>query len=250
MGCNNSRQVLEMETRPIRPVTLSSHSAGSVMIPSSIFQDYPDSSELSRQQIIDAFQQMAEYLNECSVSIDCVAVDGAVNTLYLRSRESTHDVEFILNDPESKQCVALNNAAIFANSQTHGRLGEAWFNNSMQLFMPRNVQASLIREAKKQNEVVFEHYGTSGGLRVYAAPWSFALCSKLNSLRDIDRSHDMDDAVAYLYRYLSLTGQDYIIAQQIYEWCEEYHQDVSREVLRRLEEAYARTHGNWPIVWN
>ncbi|KAL4723649.1 hypothetical protein ACLX1H_009291 [Fusarium chlamydosporum] len=240
MGCNNSRHVLEMESRPIRPVTLSSHSAGSVMAPSSIFQDC---SGLSRQQIIDAFQKMAD--------IECVAVDGAVNTLYLRSRESTHDVEFLLNDTTLKESDVLSNAASFANSQAQGRLGEAWLNSSMQLFLPHNVQTSLIQEAKRQNEIVFEHQGTNGGLRVYAAPWSFALCSKLNHSCDHhNRTEDMDDAVAYLYRYLSTTGQDYIIAQQIKDWCQTYHQDVSREVLRRLEQTYARKHGNWPIVWN
>ncbi|KAM0555149.1 hypothetical protein ACHAPJ_006501 [Fusarium lateritium] len=248
MGCNNSRHVLEMESRPIRPVTLSSHSAGSIMMPSSIFQDHPD--ELSRQQIIDAFQQMAEYLNECGVSIDCVAVDGAVNTVYLRTRESTHDVEFLVNDPASKDNATLSNAARFANTKAQEKLGDGWFTNSMQLFMPRSAQTALVQEAKKQNELVFEHQGTNGGLRVYAAPWSFALCSKLNRLCDIDRSHDMDDAVAYLHRYLGLTGQDYIIAQEVYDWCQKYHQDVSREVLKRLEESYARKHGNWPIVWN
>ncbi|CAF3519477.1 hypothetical protein SNK03_003760 [Fusarium graminearum] len=248
MGCNNSRHVLEMESRPVRPVTLSSHSAGSAMTSSTMFQDYPG---LRRQQIIDAFQKIAEYLNEYGVSIDCVAVDGAVNTLYLRSRESTHDVELLLNDPSSKESILLTNAASFANSQAQGRLGETWLNSSMQLFLPRNVQTSLVQEAKTQNEIVFEHQGTNGGLRVYAAPWSFALCSKLNHAFDHhNRTEDMDDAVDYLYRYLNITGQDYIMAQQIKDWCQTYHQDVSREVLRRLEETYARKHGNWPIVWN
>ncbi|RBR23883.1 uncharacterized protein FIESC28_03352 [Fusarium coffeatum] len=248
MGCNNSRHVLEMESRPCRPVTLSSHSAGSAMASSSIFQDYPG---LSRQQIIDAFQKMAEYLNEYGVSVECVAVDGAVNTLYLRSRESTHDVELLLNDPASKESDILSNAASFANTSAQGSLGESWLNSSMQLFLPRYVQTSLFEEAKKQNEIVFEHQGTNGGLKVYAAPWSYALCSKLNhSCDNHNRSEGMDDAVDYLYRYLYITGQDYIIAQQIEDWCQMYHQDVSREAFRRLEQTYARKHGNWPIVWN
>src|SRR6478752_2230973 len=96
MGCNNSRHILEMESRPIRPVTLSSHSVGSVMAPSSIFQDFPETSELSRQQIIDAFQHMAEYLNECGTYVKCAVVGGVVNALYLRHRETTPDVEFLL----------------------------------------------------------------------------------------------------------------------------------------------------------
>ncbi|KAF5018903.1 hypothetical protein F66182_9098 [Fusarium sp. NRRL 66182] len=241
MGCSHSHHVLEMESRPVRPVILSNHSAGSVMMPST-FQDQPEPG-LTRQQIMDAFQHMAEYLNECGVSIECVAVDGAVNTLYLHSKESTHDVEFLL-DPASDDYKTLSNAAVFANRQAQEKLGCEWFNNSMQLFVPQSVQTALVQEAKHQDEVVFEHQGTNGGLKVYAAPWSFAFCGKLNRLCDID------DAIVYLHRYLSLTGQDYVIARWIYDECQKYHQDVSQKVLKRLEDGYARTHGNWPIVWN
>ncbi|KAF5700501.1 hypothetical protein FGLOB1_10742 [Fusarium globosum] len=249
MGCNNSRHILEMESRPIRPVTISSHSVGSVMAPSSIFQDFPETSELSRQQIIDAFQHMAEYLNECGTYVNCAVVGGVVNTLYLRHRETTPDVEFLLHDPASKEYITLSNAASFANKKAQGTLGEQWFNNSMQFFVPRNVQVDILQWAKDQHQVIFEHRGNYGGLTVYAAPWDYALCSKLNSLYDNIRADDMEDAVAYLHRYLTLTRQESLNGNQVNDWCRKYHQDVSREVLNRLGEAYARKHGSWPLQW-
>ncbi|KAM5352678.1 hypothetical protein ACJ41O_005400 [Fusarium nematophilum] len=255
MGCNHSRHEREMESRPVRPVTISDPMGGPVMIP-PMFRDASgrpiqhESSDLSRQEILDAFQYMAEYLDECGVSTNVVVVGGAVNTVYLRSRQSTHDVDFFLDDPASKDYISLHNAARFANDQAKGRLGEEWFNNSTQLFMARDVQTALVREARQQNELVFEHRGQNGGLRVYAAPWPYALCSKLNRLCDINpRSYDMADAVVYLYRYLAVTGNGCVGSQAIKDWCRWYHHDVTREVLKRLDDSFNQTYGYRPIVW-
>ncbi|KAJ3514626.1 hypothetical protein NM208_g15044 [Fusarium decemcellulare] len=254
MGCNHSRYEREMESRPIRPVTISDPMGGPVMIP-PMFRDASgrpiqhESSDLSRRQILEAFQHMAEYLDECGVSTSVVVVGGAVNTVYLRSRQSTHDVDFFLDDPASKDYISLHNAAKFANTQTGGRLGEEWFNNSTQLFMARDVQTALVREAKRQNELVFEKHGNNGGLKVYAAPWQYALCSKLNRLCDINpRSYDMADAVVYLYRYLCTTGQGYVNAQIMYEWCRWYNQNISKEILKQLDENFCRSYGYKPIA--
>ncbi|KAF4978991.1 hypothetical protein FZEAL_4722 [Fusarium zealandicum] len=256
MGCNHSRYEREMESRPIRPVTISDPMGGPVMIP-PMFRDSSgrpiqhDSSDLDREQILEAFQQMAEYLDECGVDTSVVIVGGAVNTVYLRSRQSTHDVDFFLDDPASKDYVSLHNAARFANSKAQGRLGEEWFNNSTQLFMARDVQTALVQEAKQQNELVFEHRGCNGGLRVYAAPWTYALCSKLNRLCDINpRAYDMADAVVYLDRYLSVIGEGYISAQAVNEWCRWYHHDVTRGVLKQLDESFSRKYGYKPIIWS
>ncbi|KAF4451581.1 hypothetical protein F53441_5437 [Fusarium austroafricanum] len=249
MGCNNSRHIIEMESRPIRPVTLSSHSAGSVRATSSIFQDFPDSSEFSIKQISDAFGHMAEYLKEYGVYLDCVAVDGAVNTLLLGTRQTTHDVEFILPDPHSKDSITLSNAASYANTKADGRLGENWFGTSMQLLMPRDLQINLISDARLMGGIVFEDRGTNGGLTVYAAPWQYAICSKLERLNGTNRPDDMEDAVAYMYHFLSLISQEHIVGKQIFDWCTRYHQNVSLEVLKSFEKAYHDKHGNWPLWW-
>ncbi|KAI8669523.1 hypothetical protein NCS57_00767600 [Fusarium keratoplasticum] len=256
MGCSHSRYEREMESRPVRPVTISDPMGGPVMIP-PMFRDETgrpiqyEASSLSRKQIIHAFEHMAEYLDECGIETNVVVVGGAVNTVYLGSRESTHDVDFFLEDPASKEYMSLDNAAKFANRQAEGRLGEEWFNNSTQLFMARDVQTSLVWQAKQQNAVVFEKRGTKGGLKVYAAPWTYALCSKLNRLCEINpRSYDMDDAVVYLHRHLTLTAETYVKFQELYDWCRWYNHDVRREILKQLDDKYFQSYGYRPIVWN
>ncbi|KAJ4326530.1 hypothetical protein N0V84_003053 [Fusarium piperis] len=256
MGCCHSRYEREMESRPARPVTISDPMGGPVMIP-PMFRDETgrpiqyEASSLNRKQIIDAFEHMAEYLDECGIEATVVVVGGAVNTVYLGSRESTHDVDFFQEDPASKEYTFLHSAAKFANSQAEGRLGEEWFNNSTQLFMARDVQTSLVWEAKRQNAVVFERRGTKGGLRVYAAPWTYALCSKLNRLCEINpRSYDMDDAVVYLNRHLHLTNETYVKSRELKDWCRWYNHDVQRKILRQLNEKYLQRYGYMPIVWN
>ncbi|KAL2687004.1 hypothetical protein Neosp_004553 [[Neocosmospora] mangrovei] len=255
MGCSHSQYEREMESRPVRPVTISDPMGGPVMIP-PMFRDETgrpiqyETSSLSRRQIINAFEHMAEYLDECGIEANVVVVGGAVNTVYLGSRESTHDVDFFLEDPASKEYMSLDLAAKFANRQAEGRLGEEWFNNSTQLFMARDVQTSLVRQAKQQNAVVFERRGTKGGLKVYAAPWTYALCSKLNRLCEINaRSYDMDDAVVYLNRHLLLTTEKYVKSQELYDWCRWYSHDVRREILKQLDEKYFQSYGYKPIVW-
>ncbi|UPL01404.1 hypothetical protein LCI18_012338 [Fusarium solani-melongenae] len=256
MGCSHSRYEREMESRPVRPVTISDPMGGPVMIP-PMFRDETgrpiqyEASSLSRKQIIHAFEHMAEYLDECGIETSVVVVGGAVNTVYLSSRESTHDVDFFLEDPASKEYMSLDNAAKFANHKAEGRLGEEWFNNSTQLFMARNVQTSLVGQAKRQNAVVFEQRGTNGGLKVYAAPWKYALCSKLNRLCEINpRSYDMDDAVVYLSRHLSLTAETYVKSRELYDWCRSYNHDVRREILKQLDDRYFQSYGYKPIIWN
>ncbi|KAI8725452.1 hypothetical protein NCS52_00116300 [Fusarium sp. LHS14.1] len=255
MGCSHSQYEREMESRPVRPVTISDPMGGPVMIP-QMFRDETgrpiqyEASSLSRRQIINAFEHMAEYLDECGIEANVVVVGGAVNTVYLGSRESTHDVDFFLEDPASKEYMSLDLAAKFANRQAEGRLGEEWFNNSTQLFMARDVQTSLVWQAKRQNAVVFEKRGTKGGLKVYAAPWTYALCSKLNRLCEINaRSYDMDDAVVYLNRHLLLTTENRVKSQELYDWCRWYNHDVRREILKQLDEKYFQSYGYKPIVW-
>ncbi|EEU45612.1 uncharacterized protein NECHADRAFT_80690 [Fusarium vanettenii 77-13-4] len=255
MGCSHSQYEREMESRPVRPVTISDPMGGPVMIP-PMFRDETgrpiqyEASSLSRRQIINAFEHMAEYLDQCGIEANVVVVGGAVNTVYLGSRESTHDVDFFLEDPASKEYMSLDLAAKFANRQAEGRLGEEWFNNSTQLFMARDVQTSLVRQAKRQNAVVFEKRGAKGGLKVYAAPWTYAVCSKLNRLCEINpRSYDMDDAVVYLNRHLILTAENYVKSRELYDWCRRYSHDVRPEILKQLDEKYLQSYGYKPIVW-
>ncbi|KAM0432277.1 hypothetical protein ACHAPT_004817 [Fusarium lateritium] len=256
MGCSYSRYEHEMECRAVRPVTISNPRGGPVTIPPMSRDETGrpiqyEASSLSREQILIAFQHMAEYLNERGEHKTVVIIGGAVNTVYFGSRESTHDVDFFLEDPSSKDYTTLHSAAKFANRQAEGRLGEEWFNNSTQLFMTRNIQASLAQEAKQQNAVVFKNRGPNGGLKVYAAPWKYALCSKLNRLCEINpRPYDMEDAVVYLHRHLTLAGETRVMSHSLNNWCQRYHHDVRREILEKLDDSYCQKYRLRPIVWS
>lgn len=256
MGCNPSKHEIDTESQPVRQVKIPGPKGGSVTS-SQAFQNASsrpvqfESSDLTRQQILEAFRHMAEYLEEKGVETSIVTIGGAVNTVYLGSRETTHDLDFFLDDPASKDYTPLHNAAKFADSQAGGCLRQGWFNTSAQLFMPRDVQVNLVNDARSQNELVFDQRSERGGLRVYAAPWSYAICEKLDRLCDINpQPHDMDDAVIYLRRHLEVVGQYYIKAQTIRDWARWYHKDVSEGILREMNESFNRKFKWSPVDWN
>lgn len=57
--------------------------------------------DLGRNTLIQTFNRMGEYLDRQGITARVVAVGGAVNTIHLRSRQSTHDVDFFMDDPQS-----------------------------------------------------------------------------------------------------------------------------------------------------
>ncbi|OTB04342.1 hypothetical protein M426DRAFT_11717 [Hypoxylon sp. CI-4A] len=193
---------------------------------------------------------MASYLDQKQVTARVVTIGGAVNTVYLRSRPSTHDVDFFLGNATSPQHNVIHEAARYANKQTRGALGAEWFNNSTQLFMPPHVQQDLANAAFQQNVVIYNKVGRGGGLVVYGAPWSYALCGKFNRLCESSpRPYDLADAVVYLHEHLRRAGQQTVSVHLICRWCQQYHKQVTNEVIQQVDEAYYRAYGHRPIDW-
>ena len=95
-------------------------------------------------------------------------------------------------------------AAKHSEQQSPTPLGSEWFNNNVTVFLPTDVHQKVTREALHQDEVVFEHRG----LKVVAAPWAYALCSKMDYLRrpELNRPHDLSDAIAYLHSHIQKHG--------------------------------------------
>ncbi|KFH45401.1 hypothetical protein ACRE_037390 [Hapsidospora chrysogenum ATCC 11550] len=162
----------ENEMQPSRQPEVSKPTGGPAMVPPRYREatERPiehSSYDLDRKTIFKALDNMQK-----GVTVHAVAVGGAVKALYLESRKSTHDVDFFLGNPGADKHRAIHEAARYANRQTNGALGGDWFNNATQLF-PRSGRLNI---------VIFEGLSSSGGLKVYAAPWSYAFCGKLNSL--------------------------------------------------------------------
>ncbi|RMZ81866.1 hypothetical protein DV738_g2078, partial [Chaetothyriales sp. CBS 135597] len=155
-----------------------------------------------------------------------VTVGGAVNTLYLRSRATTHDVDFFLDNAGSSIHHVIHEAARFANRQRGGQLGAEWLNNATQLFMPTQLQQTLFETALQQGVVVFER----GGLRGR-------------------RPYDLEDAVVYLREHLRTTGRQTVDAREVREWCKRFNKNMTDEVLRHIDEEYYRKYGRRAVDW-
>ena len=98
----------------------------------------------------------------------------------------------------------------------------------------------LYEEAVRQNEIVFRALGCT----VYAAPWRFALITKIDRLPKAEtrRPYDMADAVAFLSRLVDQRGAA-LRRNDLASWAIEFELPVpSAWVLDALDEAYFMTH--------
>ena len=258
MGCGGSKEAShELRQLPARMV-VSAPSGGPQLVPPAYrnaagrpitHQDF----ELDRSTLIQALDHMGRYLDSQGVTVNVVTVGGAVNTIYLRSRRTTHDVDFFLEDPTSSQHQVIHeaarSAARYATANLQAQLGANWFNNATQMLMSRAVQQRLAKNAFRQNTILHQYRGQRGGIVVYVAPWSYGFCGKLNRLCETNhRSYDADDAVTYLHEYLRTAGRQTVSAGEVAKWCHEYGKNVTDAVLSQVNNKYYELHGRRVIV--
>src|SRR5882757_9471711 len=109
---------------------------------------FPPEPGLSGAELERALTWTAQYISQHSKKpITIVAVGGVVNTISLRSRQSTHDVDWFNNSLSPDQDQLLRQAAKYAlqQAQRHGiNIASNWFNNKTMLFIPRNLRAKLV----------------------------------------------------------------------------------------------------------
>lgn len=193
--------------------------------------------ELDRQTLRAALNIMADYIDSHHQEITVITVGGAVNTMLLRTRDSTHDVDFFGTNLNNTERVLLDEAAKYAQRRSATPLGAEWFNNQTMLWIPPDVHRVVTQEAMHQNEVVFY----KKGLRVIAAPWNYAFCGKMNRLvrPDQARAYDLPDAVSYLRRYIEQHGGP-VPAAVIRDWCRRYQKDTSDDVLKLIGSEYRK----------
>lgn len=254
MGCGNSKE--ESHELPPR-IVVGAPSAGPQMVP----PPYRDAAgrpiqhrdfELNRGTLIQALDHMGQYLDSQGVTVNVVTVGGAVNTIYPQSR-TTYDVDFFLENPEAPQHrvihEAARSAARFATETFRVQLGPNWFNNATQLMMGRQIQQGLARDAFQQNTIVHQYRGQRGGIVVYAAPWSYALCGKLTRLCEQNpRPYDARDAIKYLHEYLKIHGRQTVGSGEVVQWCRGYGKNVTDVVLEQVNNQYHQSYGHRVIV--
>jgi hypothetical protein len=265
MGCGNSR---DESAQPARGASISQgqgqgqntaiRTVGSPIMVPPTYQDansrpiHHQDFELNRDAITQALDHIGQYLDKRGVAITAITVGGAVNTVYLQSRHSTDDVDFFIATPYAAEYTLFHEAALSAARSiwTQQReLGANWFNNDTQLRMSRDILARLAQHAVQQNVVVHQYRGSRGGIVVYAAPWDYAFCDKLNRLCETNaRTHDITDAVSYLHQYLQKTGSSSVSAEETKGWCRIFRKNVTDNVLDRVNAQYIQTYGIRPIM--
>lgn len=195
--------------------------------------------ELTSQNIRKALEYVAQYLAGKRQSLTVVTVGGALNTILLRSRQSTHDVDFFGSHLTHGQLELIDEAMQYAERMSSIPLGGGWLNNETQLHMAPDVRNFVTQAALEQNTVVFQE----PGLKLVAAPWSYCFVSKSQRLgSQYERSYDLDDAVNYLYQW-NHQGNESVTPQLIREFCRRYKRPtLDAAVLGRIQDRYQLRH--------
>jgi hypothetical protein len=131
--------------------------------------------------------------------IRIIAAGGFVAVSYLKSRESTADIDYLL-DPEWAQDhdikIPLREAMAKVAEQL--QFSEDWINEDLSLFVTSSAREYLFRTAEEQNIVLWE----GANLRIMAAPLEWVLERKLRRIHTGTRGqkaeYDMQDCIALL----------------------------------------------------
>ncbi|CEJ57059.1 hypothetical protein PMG11_05767 [Penicillium brasilianum] len=120
---------------------------------------------LSRETLTNALQNVAAYIASKDQGITLIVVGGTINTMLLRSRPNTHDVDFFNDNltPAEIKCLSKATKSAFKKNRT---LGQEWLNNHTVLFIPLHIRRILTMEALDQHAIVFQ----ASGLTILAAP--------------------------------------------------------------------------------
>ena len=202
--------------------------------------------ELNKQTLEEAFLLMAQYITQQHRQITIIALGGAVNVMLLQVRRSCPDVAFFGASLENNEPLLVNNAARYAGQNNPISLGDEWFNNQTMLSLPPDVRTTVTQEAIQQDEVVFER----PGLKILAAPWNYAMCSKVNRLvlHDHVQQHDLSDAVAYLHYYIQGHDRVPVTIATVKGWCQTYQKQTNDQVIKAVNKEYRRRYGANGII--
>ncbi|KAF1988747.1 hypothetical protein K402DRAFT_328105 [Aulographum hederae CBS 113979] len=249
MGCSSSRPT-EAAT-PARRVNISGPVDPPGMVPrrqrdAQGVPIAPTEHELNRHNITQALGYVAHYLHSRGKSLILIAVGGAVNTVLLRTRDSTHDVDVFNPAFSASELSMLRSAVEYAEQQSPTPLGNRWLNNETGTIggTTQNIP-QLIEMARQQNDVVFR----AQGLTVLAAPWHYAFVSKIGRITyGTGRPYDAADAAAYLHEHIRRHEGRPVRASEIRKWGQRFRRVTPNEVLEQVDAVYSRTYGQHGIV--
>lgn len=137
--------------------------------------------------------------------IRLMTAGGFLAVSYLKNRDSTGDIDFLL-DPEYAGDKEIKNALRETATSVANELqyNEDWLNEAMSIFVSAQSRRVLFKRAEDQGIALFK----GQHLEILAAPIEWALERKLRRIYAADRERkteaDIDDAVALLRRIREL----------------------------------------------
>jgi hypothetical protein len=155
---------------------------------------------------------MADFLREKHRELTVIVVGGATSVLFLKSRNTTHDVAFFGVNIRDADLKLLDTAICHAEKQYPEWLGDNWFNNMTAMILEPDTQKSLTEQALKNDEIVFHRKG----LKLVAAPWHYSVCGKMARITNgKPRPYDAKDAAEYLDRHIKTHSNRPVALEQI-----------------------------------
>ena len=244
MGCGSSKprprnDGIPLHTNISGPVTPPGAVPAPVRDERGLWVVY-DQADLSSQNISRALGFVAQYLRERNEDLVIIAVGGAVNTVLLKTRNVTHDVDFFGATLDGRRLRMLREAGQFAIERSSVQLSQDWLNNATAR-MPGVVENidHLIQAAVEQNDVLF----SERGLKVLAAPWRYAFVKKVSRLtQGTGRTYDAADAVAYIHQHILRHGNMPVPIGEVRAWGNQYRALVPDIVLHQINTLYGETY--------
>lgn len=195
---------------------------------------------LTAKEITAALEVVAKELSKRKQSVTIVAVGGAINTVLLKTRASTADVDFFGVD---KRLPPGFNDAIKAAVKSVG-INEGWLNNHTALFIGNDRINSLFTEAVNDNIIIFK----KPGLTVLAAPWRYCLVAKLDKAgKSGAKAYDIDDAAAYLHELVKQTSGP-VTKAKLQMWAKEFNVSVLESSVSRLATTFKAKYGTAGVI--
>ncbi|EFE38595.1 hypothetical protein TRV_06729 [Trichophyton verrucosum HKI 0517] len=194
--------------------------------------------EMGKNEMIAAF-----------APIRMIAAGGFLAVMYLQSRNSTGDLDYLLEpewakDPDIqrplKEAIFKIGERLFFDTE--------WANEDVALFVTSSTREELFRKAEEQNIVLFK----GENLVLLAAPMEWAVERKIRRIYAVDRSRkaefDMNDCLAMLkclrerqdgpldreyIRTLNVNSFDVLPDHQVMEliataYRDKYHEEIFR----------------------
>ena len=208
-------------------------------------QERIDNFALQRETIQQALRLMADYIAGQGQHITIITVGGSISSLLLKNQLTRENLDYIATNASEEQRKILAAAARYAQRQCSQPIRGAWFSTRGDdtLKLPFSVQRQVVLKAISQNEIIFQ----ARGLKILAAPWDYAFVATLGRLasdRLVSRPHDLDDAIAYLHRYIQGWWDEPLTMGLVEYWARLYGilgvETMARFIATRYRAVYGR----------